>query len=224
MPELFPKRRKSRGRTASILWRLHNPLNRGVQLQEWCRQVPGPRAPKHRWQLWGGSFAAALKRDLLKVFPEAEGRSLEAQLLVNEKSTDLGLEHGGKKVSLKLNLILVLESSEFPREVTPSKAVLGEQAEKKLTLWIKNYLGRKEQIISSEEVLMKGHLLEREGRAELRVMILTRSSPGWYFLNGKLLTDRKGKPSENSASQRPSCDFDLRAWTVLNPNGRTSAD
>lgn len=41
---------------------------------------------------------------------------------------------------------------------------------------------RKEQTSSSEEILMKGHLLERKGRAEIRIVILTRSSPGWYFL------------------------------------------
>lgn len=82
----------------------------------------------------------ALKRHTLKGCPEAEGGSSEAQLLVNEKPTDLGLECGGEKVSLKLNLILVLESSVFSREVPPLKSVLGEQAEKKITLKMKNYL------------------------------------------------------------------------------------
>jgi len=61
---------------------------------------------------------------------ETEGKSSEEQLPVNEKPTGLALECGGGKVSLKLDLILVLESSEFSREVVPLKSVLGEQAEK----------------------------------------------------------------------------------------------
>lgn len=82
----------------------------------------------------------ALKRHPLKGCPEAERRSLEAQLLVNEKPTSMGLECGEKKASLKLDLILVLERDDFSRKVTPLKPILGEQAEKKFTLKIKNYL------------------------------------------------------------------------------------
>lgn len=43
----------------------------------------------------------------------------------------------------------------------------GNRQKKKMTLTIKNYRVRKKQISSSEEILMKGHLLERE-RKELR--------------------------------------------------------
>lgn len=60
--------------------------------------------------------------------------------------------------------------------------VLRKHAEKIMTLMIKNYGVRKEQIISGEEILMKDHLLEREERTEIRIMVLTRHSPGWYFL------------------------------------------
>lgn len=60
--------------------------------------------------------------------------------------------------------------------------VLRKHAEKIMTLMIKNYGVRKEQIISGEEILMKGHLSEREERTEIRIMVLTRHSPGWYFL------------------------------------------
>lgn len=86
---------------------------------------------------------------------------------------------------------------------------LRKHAEKIMTLMIKNYGVRKEQIISGEEILMKGHLLEREERTEIRIMILKTQSRV-VLLNGKLLTDHKGKQPENSAFQRSSCDFDLR--------------
>lgn len=73
----------------------------------------------------------ASKQHSLKACPEDDSRYLEAQLMVNEKPTGLRLKRGGKNVSLKLNLILVLEISKLSGEVTPLKSALEEQAGEK---------------------------------------------------------------------------------------------
>lgn len=85
----------------------------------------------------------------------------------------------------------------------------GNRQKKKITLTIKNYRVRKKQIISSEEILMKGHLLER-GKNWDQNHDHNKTQSMVVLFNGKLLTDHKGKQPENSAFQRPSCDFDFR--------------
>lgn len=65
---------------------------------------------------------------------------MEAQLLVSENPTGLGLECAGKNVSLKLNLILVLESRNSLGKLHLESLFWGKRQKKKLRLRIKNYL------------------------------------------------------------------------------------